>query len=112
MSLRSGRSLPLGNHHDLQSSGTDDQGPPAFQLLGFTTHTSKRWGKRDGLAGALIGHGKIQGEENSRVDELGMRREPGFRIGVQLQTESWYPEKWGMKTHPFEDQRAKIFQKP
>ena len=83
---------------------------PAFQLLGvYDPLYIEKMGqalKGNGLAGAFIGHGKIQGEENSRVDELtacGENLVFGFGEISTSQTESWYPEKWGMKTHPFED---------
>ena len=82
---------------------------PAFQLLGvYDPLYIEKMGlalMENGLAGALIGHGKIQGEENSGVDELtacGENLVFGFGEISTPQIECWSPAKWGMKTHPFE----------
>ena len=82
---------------------------PAFQVLGvYDPRYIEKMGqalKGNGLTGALIAHGKIQGRETSGVDELtacGENLVFGFGEISTDQVESWYPEKWGMPTHPFE----------
>ncbi len=82
---------------------------PAFQLLGvYDPQYIEKMGqalKGNGLRGALIAHGKIQGAENSGVDELtacGENLVFGFGQISTPKIECWSPDKWGMKTYPFE----------
>jgi anthranilate phosphoribosyltransferase len=82
---------------------------PAFQLLGvYDPRYIKKMGqalKGNGLNGALIAHGEIQGAEISGVDEItacGENLVFGFGEILTPQIERWSPDKWGMKTHPFE----------
>ena len=82
---------------------------PAFQLLGvYDPQYIEKMGralKGNGLRGALIAHGEIQGAENSGVDELtacGENLVFGFGQISTPKIECWSPDKWGMKTYPFE----------
>lgn len=82
---------------------------PAFQMLGvYDPRYIEKMGQAlegNGLTGALIAHGKIQGCEISGVDEITACGENlifGFGEISTTQIESWSPDKWGMNIHPFE----------
>lgn len=82
---------------------------PAFQVLGvYDPRYIEKMGqalKGNGLRGALIAHGKIQEAENPGVDELtacGENLVFGFGQISTPKIECWSPDKWGMKTYPFE----------
>ena len=82
---------------------------PAFQTLGvYDARYVEQMGQAlegNGLDGALVAHGKIQGEKNAGVDELtacGENLVFGFGEVSTDGIESWSPRKWGMETHPLE----------
>jgi anthranilate phosphoribosyltransferase len=82
---------------------------PAYQILGvYDPRYIEKMGqalKDNGVSGALIAHGEIQGGETSGVDELtacGENLVFGFGEISTQKVERWSPDKWGMKIHPFE----------